>query len=146
MSALEARSASLRPPTLPAFRLTRRASGLPGWSAAQDARAWVWAARIRLASNRRARRVVPGRAGPQPLPGLLGLRVQALELEEVPVAQQRPQDLVVVDAQVIDASLSQLQGLAGKAVDADAGHVEANHLLGDRLDRGRGVDLEGGGH
>src|ERR671913_1485634 len=73
--------------------------------------------------------VGPGQVGGQPLPGLLSLRVQALELEQVPVAQQRPQDLVVVDAQVIDASLSQLQRLVGEAVDADAGHVEANHLL-----------------
>jgi hypothetical protein len=42
----------------------------------------------------------------------------------------------VVDAQVIDAGLGHLEGLAGEALDADAGHVEAEHLAGDRLDRG----------
>jgi hypothetical protein len=35
------------------------------------------------------------------VPGLVGLRVQAFEAEQVPVAQQRPEDLVVVDAQII---------------------------------------------
>ena len=70
------------------------------------------------------------------VPGLLGLRVQALEGEQVPVAQQRPEDLVVVDAQVIDAGLGHLQGLAGEACDADPWHVEADDLSGDRLDRG----------
>jgi hypothetical protein len=42
----------------------------------------------------------------------------------------------VVDAQVIDTGLGHLQRLAGKALDADPGHGEAEHLLGDRLDRG----------
>jgi hypothetical protein len=72
----------------------------------------------------------------EPVPGLVGLRVQALDLEQVPVAQQRPQYLVVVDALVIDAGLGHLEGLAGEAWDADSWHVEADHLLGDRLDRG----------
>ena len=52
----------------------------------------------------------------------------------------------MVDAQVIDAGPGHLQGLAGEALDADPGHVEADDLPGDRLDRRRGVDLEGGGH
>jgi hypothetical protein len=34
----------------------------------------------------------------EPIPRLFGLRVQAFEAEQVPVAQQRPQDLVVVNA------------------------------------------------
>jgi len=40
-----------------------------------------------------------GQVGRQSVPGLLGLGRQALEVEQVPVAQQWPQDLVVVDAQ-----------------------------------------------
>jgi hypothetical protein len=42
----------------------------------------------------------------------------------------------MVDAQVIDAGLGHLQGLAGKALDAHPGHGEAEHLLSDRLNRG----------
>jgi hypothetical protein len=34
-----------------------------------------------------------------------------------------------VDPQVIDAGLGHLQRLAGKALDADSGHVEADDLL-----------------
>jgi hypothetical protein len=39
-----------------------------------------------------------GQVGRQPLPGLLGLPAQVFELEQLPGAQQRPQDLVVVNA------------------------------------------------
>jgi hypothetical protein len=72
------------------------------------------------------------------VPGLVGLPVQALEAEQVPGAQQWPEDLVVVDAQVRDAGLGHLPGLAGEARDGDPGHGEAEHLSADRLDRGRG--------
>src|SRR4029450_2504097 len=107
--------------------------------------AWLAAAvAARLASNRLpspaglatwgGTRPPPRPAPPHPLPRRLGLRRQALELEQIPVAQQRPQDLIVVDPQVIDAGPSHLQGLAGKALDAHPGHVEAEHLLGDGLD------------
>jgi hypothetical protein len=71
-----------------------------------------------------------GQVGRQPLPSLVGLRRQALEAEQVPVAQQRPQDLVVVDPQIVDAGMGQLQRLAGEALDAQPRACRSRSPLG----------------
>ncbi len=52
--------------------------------------------------------------------------VESLELEDPPVAQDRQQDLVVVDAKVVDAGLRDLRGLADEARDPAPGISNAS--------------------
>ena len=76
--------------------------------------------------------------------GLLGGGVEAGQLEDPPVPEDRQQDLVAVDADVVDAGLRDLGGLAHEARDAGARHLEREDLVDDRPDRGRRLDLERG--
>src|SRR5215469_18211280 len=62
---------------------------------------------------------------------LFTFRVQACSFEDSPVAEQRHDYVIVVDAQVVDAGLGDLHGLAGKAGDDAARHDEANDLVRD---------------
>jgi hypothetical protein len=77
---------------------------------------------------------------------LFTFRVQVGSFEDSPVAYQRHDHIVVVDAQVVDARLGDLRGLAGKAGDDTARHHEADDLVGDgpeglaRRDLQRGPD------
>ncbi len=74
--------------------------------------------------------------------GRLGGGVEALELEQLPVPQDRHQDLVAMDAEVIDAGLRDLRRLPDEPGDPGAGHLEREDLVDDRPDRGRWVELE----
>ena len=49
-----------------------------------------------------------------------------------------------MDAQVVDARLRDLRGLADEARDPGAGHLECEDLVDDGADRGRRLDLECG--
>ena len=72
-----------------------------------------------LASRDEARGLVVerGDGGGELVTGLLALGVEALELPDAPLAQQRRDDVVVVDAQVVDAGHRHLHGLAPEAGD-----------------------------
>ena len=83
--------------------------------------------------------------GREPFAVGFGLSVEAVKLEQAPVPNDRPQDVVVMDAQVEDAGLRHRGRLAQVTGDGRAGHVEREHLGRDRL-HGRGrPDLDGRG-
>ncbi|MEJ7695807.1 MAG: hypothetical protein WKF78_04085 [Candidatus Limnocylindrales bacterium] len=73
---------------------------------------------------------------------LLGRGIQALQLEDPPVPDDRHQHFVVVDPQVVDPGLGDLGGLADEARDAGARHLEGEDLVHDRAHGGRRLDLE----
>ncbi len=75
-------------------------------------------------------------------PGLLGRRVEAVEVEELPVPQERRNDLVVVDAEVVDPGSGDQLGLAVEVLDARPGHLEGHDLLGDGPHCGGRVNLQ----
>src|SRR6476469_10961571 len=77
-------------------------------------------------------------------PSLLALGVEALDLEDVPVAQHWRDHVVAVLADVVDAGDRHLHGLALEAGDVRAGHLEGLHYVGDRLHRLVRVELERG--
>src|SRR5215470_6161570 len=60
------------------------------------------------------------------------MRVQAVDVEDLPVSQQRHYDVVVVDAQVVNARLGNLRRLAGESRYDIARHRKAGNFVGDR--------------
>ena len=72
----------------------------------------------------------------------LALLRQALELEDLPVAQHRHDDLVAVRAQVVDAGDGHLDRLALEPGDVGAGHPEPGDHVEDRLHRLVGRELQ----
>ena len=56
----------------------------------------------------------------------------------------RQEDLFVVDLEVVDAGAGDCFGVMRKVDDAGAGHFESAHLLFDREQHSRRIDLEGG--
>jgi len=71
---------------------------------------------------------------------LLGGGVQPGQLEDLPVLEDRQQDLVAVDSDVVDAGLGHRSGLSQKVRDARAGHLKGENLVDDRPNRRRRID------
>src|SRR6266550_1449182 len=65
-----------------------------------------------------------------------GCGVKTRELEDSPVVDDRQEDFVAMDAEVVDAGLRDRRRLAEEAGDARAGHLEREHLVDDRANRG----------
>ena len=82
----------------------------------------------------------------QPVAGGVGLGASPVELVDLPLVEDdRHQDLIVVDAGVVDAGLGDEGAVAVEVGDAGAGHGEVAHLVLDG-DDGRGrIELEGRG-
>src|SRR5215469_1866818 len=80
----------------------------------------------------------------QVLPGLFSLRVQALDLEDLPVTHQRQDHVIVVDPEVVNARPGYLRSLARESRYRGAWHREPADLVGDRPDGLVGRELKSG--
>src|SRR5258705_13918211 len=68
----------------------------------------------------------------KPVAVVFGLGVETGALEDPPVTQQRPEDVVVVDAQVVDPRVGHPRGFAREAGDVAPRHLEREDLACDR--------------
>src|SRR5581483_10635077 len=81
------------------------------------------------------------------LTGLLGLRREAVDRFDVPVAEHDGhEDLLVVRREVVDAGLGDRAGVIREVDDPDARHLEIAYLTFERDHRRRRIHFEGGGH
>src|SRR5215469_13322163 len=64
------------------------------------------------------------KSGREVVPGLFPFGAQARSLEDPPVTHERHDDVVVMDAQVVDARLGDLHGLAPESSNDAAWHLE----------------------
>src|SRR3954452_6426699 len=77
------------------------------------------------------------------LAGALALRAEVGALEDLPLAQDGADHLVVVQPEVVDAGLGDQHGVLAEAGHRGAGHLEADDLVGDRAHGRVRVDVEG---
>src|ERR1700731_988351 len=78
--------------------------------------------------------------------GLLAFRAEVRPLEDAPEPQHGLQNVVVVDAEVIDPALGDEDRVLPKVGHPGAGHGETDDLVTDRAHGGIRRDLQGCGH
>ncbi len=78
----------------------------------------------------------------EPAPRIFGRSIQAGQLEDLPVIEDRQEDLVAVDPEVVDAGLRDLRGLPQEPGNAGAGHLEREDLIDDRPDGRRRLEVQ----